>query len=591
MRVILRIQHQERIGKLKHWFSVFLLLVAVSASSYASISINSNSSTDIIETNGVFEWTLNIEGSTKQPKIEFGKFKKVQGPSTSQQFSIINGKISQSLTLSFVLQAPEEPGTYPLPIATIESEGRSYQNQPMTIQVIQSSVKSPNTNRSQRVSDDKSAWIDISVDKKSLYVGDRARVQYKLYFENARNLNIKELPQGSGFSLEIAKEIKEFKIQRETVNGKIVNSALIYDVWVIPNKSGSITLKPLKVEVEIVKQIKRNRDPFSIFNDPFSIFDPFSQTVVPMELISPSVNFEVKPLPNMVKYNNSTVWVGDFDVKVSLTQTEIPVHQSTSVLVQVIGNGVSSLLPPKLVSVQGLEEYPVQQKVIGEGKFQRKEFTYPIIGRLAAKLPIVFQPTTVFNPKTGEYKDVLKDTLWINVLGTNLPNVSYTPQIASIQSNTEQLPVPEKISMENDLKVIRIGWIATMVIIGTSVLTQLLSQLFAIFSKSSNYQLRVKKNELLKIINSNFNTDSFDDIERYFSEIVALALQNHNQVINHPDQIPEIKTQTNEFSKLLTMLKEIWQEFRVLRYQPIDLVTDKLENWKNKLKTILEGSN
>ncbi|MCX7835199.1 MAG: BatD family protein [bacterium] len=586
-------QHLERIGDLfPSIVSLLLIVLLFSQNAISSITLNSTASVEVVEQNELFEWTLTVEGTNKQPKIDFGKFQKIQGPSTSQQFSIINGKISQSISFTYILQAPNEIGRFSLPTATIEIDGRKYQTEDAFIEVIQSTPSKPkhSTSDSKRNTTDtnnKNVWIEVKADKKTLYIGEKARVQYILYFQNARNLNIKDLPQGSGFSIEIAKEIKEYKIVQENLNGKVLNSALIYDVWIIPTKTGTLTINPLKAEIEVIQQINRPRDPFSIFNDPFSMFGQY--TSVPVELTSPTLTFEVKPLPLLGKPNNAEIWVGEYNVQAKLTHSEIPVHQSTAIVVQVSGSGCASLLPPKLLPIQGLEEYPVQQKVWGEATQQKKEFTYPVVGRIANKVPIIFQPLAIFNPKTGTYKNVLQDTLWLNILGTTSNPIVYTPQIPSLTNQLEQIPIPKKIQEFDEVQFIPYGWALSGGVVFLGLGIQIISVIMGMFKRRISYQKNILIKNFLELLENDITNDLYDDIEVSFVHLVNLYFQNKDKKVFHPDQI-DFNEQNMSDLQFIRSIQKLWSDFRVYRYYPNEIASDFFRNWKEEMINILKGN-
>lgn len=568
------------------------ILIFSSTNLYAQIKLVGTPSVDIIEPNGFFEWSLEIEGTSKNPKLEFSKFKKVQGPSTSQQVSIVNGKMTQSLTFTFILQAPSDEGIYQLPVATIDIDGRIYTNRVNEIHVKSSSSSKPsNSNQKQEKSDhtNQSAWIETSLDKKSVYIGERLRVQYKLYFENARNLSIKELPQGTGISIESAKEIKEYKILRETRNGRPISSTILYDVWITPTKQGTVHVKPIVVSIEMIRQVKNRRDPFSIFNDPFGMFDPFTNTIIQEEVSSKSFSIEVKPLPSNGKPQSGEIWVGDFEVTHSVRNNEIPVHQSSSIVVHVKGSGASGILPPKLIPVEGLEEYPVSVKTYGEGNQQRQEIVYPLIGRIVGRIPIVFQRTFVFSPRSGIFSQVLKDTLYLNVIGTSAADLKYIPQVPTMSDSTDRLPIPMISSNLNELYFLKIGWVAS----GLLLTLGLGFNGIVLFTRrklqTQRFRSQSKKKELIHLLKSNESISTFDKIETVLGEYIGICFNNSKMLI-HPDQVNEIVSKLSESeSEFLEKLKVEWIKLRHLRYSS-SLISDlEFKSWRDNFILIFNN--
>ena len=83
-------------------------------------------------------YTVNTkEGNFKGPSIKH--FRKLSGPniSTSQSYQVIQGKMSASVSVSYVyyLQAFEE-GKFEIPPATLSINGKDYKSNKLTIEVI-----------------------------------------------------------------------------------------------------------------------------------------------------------------------------------------------------------------------------------------------------------------------------------------------------------------------------------------------------------------------------------------------------------------------------------------------------------------------
>jgi len=89
---------------MKHYL---YLLVFVFAFNYVyAVDFTATVDKDYIEVGDQFTVTFSIDGDGSDFKApSFANFKVLAGPSQSQSIQIINGKMSRSLTFSFVLQA------------------------------------------------------------------------------------------------------------------------------------------------------------------------------------------------------------------------------------------------------------------------------------------------------------------------------------------------------------------------------------------------------------------------------------------------------------------------------------------------------
>lgn len=75
----------------------------------------------------------NIQGDYKAPR--FDGFTMVSGPNVSSQFSMINGKVTQSSSYSYFLR-PEETGVYTIDGAQLENGENVWHTDPVTIVVL-----------------------------------------------------------------------------------------------------------------------------------------------------------------------------------------------------------------------------------------------------------------------------------------------------------------------------------------------------------------------------------------------------------------------------------------------------------------------
>ena len=79
-------------------------------------------------------YSIDEEGTNfRAPK--FNDFRLLMGPSQSQNIQIINGKVSRSLSFSFVLEATKE-GKFTIPAATITANGKELTSNTLQVQVV-----------------------------------------------------------------------------------------------------------------------------------------------------------------------------------------------------------------------------------------------------------------------------------------------------------------------------------------------------------------------------------------------------------------------------------------------------------------------
>src|SRR5690606_34376948 len=150
-------------------------------------------------------FTINTSASNFVPP-DLSQFKVLGGPNQSRSTQYINGRMSSSVSLSYVLVATEE-GNYDIGPASIQVKNEVLKSNPLQLKVVAASSSSANAQRNrqaqrreegQKVSDD--VFIRVYVDKNNAYVGEKITCTYKLYtsISIAEN-SLEELPELNGF--------------------------------------------------------------------------------------------------------------------------------------------------------------------------------------------------------------------------------------------------------------------------------------------------------------------------------------------------------------------------------------------------------
>jgi len=585
-----------------HLFTSLLLLLFVTGTSFA-LAIHGTASVARIEANGIFQWSVSVEGTTTSPKIKtFDPFVLVNGPSTSTSISIMNGSISNSVELDYVLRAPSKPGTYMLPVAVVEASGQTATTQQTTIEVVDQGQGTPapqtqaNPNRNgrqpqaapqqtQRNGNDQ-AFIEVSSSDRNVFVGERVRVTYRAFFQSARSLQITDLPQGSGYTMETAREIKEFKIERADRNNRAYNSTVIFDQWVTPTHAGTVEVPPLEAQIDVIQQVQRRNDPFSLFNDPFGMFsNPFAdQQVVPVKVRSPKVILTVKPLPGGRNINDA--WIGNYQASISISPQEVPVHSSSTILLNIRGTSQLKDQPTPEFSVPGsVEAYPPVVKVYGDGDNIRKEIRYPVIPRAPGKFALTFQSVTAFDPATQKYQKLFADTVWLTASGSaGGLMTAYVPNQPNTISHNEQLPLPTIERTDTPIQELKMGWYVTsgMILAGLAGLGLMRYRTDRTTVERTKHR-GIKKKLFDKISGFQVGNEKIsEDIEHILCEYLTLTYKS-NEKITHPEHLEKLNDPT------ATKWMEQWQTLRDLRYQPAAIVESLVAEWKKSSLELLEG--
>ena len=166
----------------------------------------------------------------------FTGFKILSGPNQSSSMQIINGKVSGSMTFSYILQ-PGSMGEFTITSASINYSGKTFNTQPLKIKVEKGTPQQQKESTGGYSKEElaKNVFIVAEANKTRALLGEQITVTYKLYTKlNIASPQISKLPSYEGFWAEevgplqnINFEIGMYKGERFRV-AKIKQVALIH---------------------------------------------------------------------------------------------------------------------------------------------------------------------------------------------------------------------------------------------------------------------------------------------------------------------------------------------------------------------------
>jgi hypothetical protein len=250
--------------------------------------------------------------------------------------------------------------------------------------------------------------------------------------------------------------ISRLEIQRGTYKNEIYNYVVWKKMVLYPQQSGELSLDPLTMDVTV--EVPTNRVDF---------FRNRIYTQVPKTLSTGKRTIRVRPFPKEGQPTNFSGAVGNFDLKVSTSKSELKASESLQAEVKVSGKGNLKLFSlPKLVVPSALEQYDPEQnesvKTNLSGMNGSRSDTYTLVPQFQGKYPIPPIAFSYFDPISKQYKTLQSKELIVNVtegplnkVTTNSPsNTSIGPsknnisQVGSrfrfIQLNTSLVPISKK---------------------------------------------------------------------------------------------------------------------------------------------------
>jgi len=314
-------------------------------------------------------------------------FSVVWGPQQgySSRTSIVNGTRTKSEqhTYTYIL-VPSKVGEFTIPQAEVTIKGKKYYSETPTIKVVKDEGGSngqaePSTkdNPPSQGSDGAVSADDIilrfTVSKTNIMVGESVTASLKLYQRvNLSGLEGAKFPTFNGFWSEETYIPSNVEFHRETLNGKIYNTATLRNWTLVPQQTGELHIDPAELVCLINLRVS-SPSTGSIFD---SFFEDDYRTVRKRVTSSP-VTIKVSSLPSGAP-SSFGGGVGKFKMSAALTRDSLKTHEAASLKLTITGSGNVALLEaPKVNFPPDFESYDVRTSDVQGGKV----FEYPFIPR------------------------------------------------------------------------------------------------------------------------------------------------------------------------------------------------------------------
>lgn len=404
--------------------TIIFMLCAVAAAQ--EIRFVAEVSTTQLAVGEQVELELKVSGSVESlpsPSAPVIRGCRVFSAGTSQQFSFAKGKVSSSVTHTYLV-VPQQKGKIIIPPQKLLFKGANYTTIPITLMVsagssttrVQDSGKSTGTSRqSQSNRGDRDFFIETFVDKDTAYVNEQVTLTFRFY--QGKKLYGDpgyKPPSATGFWVEDLPPQKNFY---KTVKGRNYYIAEIKTA-LFPTSPGIRTVGKATLEIGA-------GDLQSLFNrDPFGMFQKRRSKSKPVNLESSPIEIVVLPLPQEGRPADFSGSVGQFKMSTSIDKTEVEVNQPLTVKIKLSGTGnIKTLAEPVMPQ---LDEF----RVFNSGKSEKvskagyvvggsRTFEMTFVPKEPGSYTIPVMGTTFFDPKAGEYKRLSGKSFDISVLGVS----------------------------------------------------------------------------------------------------------------------------------------------------------------------------
>lgn len=430
-----------------------------------------------------FQVKFSVEGASRISDFLPPAFKGFQVLSRQQMQStnIVNGKVSQSVSFVFILQATAV-GRYTIAGATARVDGNRLRSNPVTITVnkgtagaqggqgnqqggqpaspfgfqpptpqVQPQAQPGVLRNGEKPMDKikKNLFVKVDVDKTNVYVGEQVTATYKLYTRLPTSSQVTKVPSFTGFSAHDLKLSNPPHATMETLHGVPFKVFTIRKTMLFPLQSGDLELDPVEVDNTVrlyqVHKRKQSGDPFQdlmndpFFQDPFNsdpFNDPFFQDAFggadvtyhdyDYHITSKPVKIHVKPLPEAGRPADFSGAVGNFTISASLDKNKLSTDDAATLKVTISGQGNITLVDaPKIDFPSDFDSYDpkVSDKINKGNPFGgSRSYTYVIMPKAAGHFTIPPIRFSYFDPSAAEYKTVATKAFSLDISrGKNTP--------------------------------------------------------------------------------------------------------------------------------------------------------------------------
>ncbi len=406
-------------------------------------------------------FTINTQDIKDFRAPSFSGFDVLMGPSRSQQSSIqfINGKqtSNSSTAFTYILMAGKE-GTYTIPAASVEANGKKIFSEATQIKVLPPDKTSNSGNgsgtssssRSQktagnRITDD-DLFITATVNKTKVHEQEAILLTYKVYtLVNLRQLAGK-MPDLKGFHTQEVELPQQKTFTLEHYKGRNYNTTVWSQYVLFPQQTGKLEIPSITFDGVVAQQ--------TIPDDPFdAFFNGGGYVEVKKKIVTPKVTIDVQPLP--AKPANFSGGVGEFKLASSINSTEVKANDAITVKLTLTGTGNMKLISaPEVKFPQDFEVYDPKTtdgtKLTNAGLSGTKIFEYLAIPRHAGEFKIPAVEFTYFDLKSDSYQTLKTQEYTINVeKGDGNGNAG---QVISDFTNKESVKLLAK-----DIRFIKLG--------------------------------------------------------------------------------------------------------------------------------------
>jgi hypothetical protein len=430
------------------WFLLLLLSVRpgyAQAKFVTQLSENEIGKNDYVEVQFVVQNASSVESITPPA---FTGFKVVSGPMQQSGMSVVNGAVSKSEGISYVLK-PNAPGTYTIAGASALVDGKPMRSNSVRVVVNNSTSTHPSTpanplfgfnapeeepvvdeefalrkNESAAAHIKDNLFVKLDVSKTTCYTGEPIVATYKLYSRLRSESRITKRPSLANFSVYDMIQPDVQGPSREVLKGKAYNVHVVRKVQLYPLQDGSFELEPMEVDNTVgFLRLEEDNSRYSMQQ----LVDAYMNGLIgghqedqKVTLSSKPVTITVKPLPAEGRPAGFDGAVGKFSIRADVLEKELFTNETGNLQIVLEGDGNIPLINAPSVSwpatVEGFDPAVKENADHTVAPIHgNKIFTYSFSVQNPGVISIPPVSFSYFDPAANVYKTIQTDAILLNV--------------------------------------------------------------------------------------------------------------------------------------------------------------------------------
>ncbi|MDO4191405.1 MAG: BatD family protein [Bacteroidales bacterium] len=374
---------------------------------------------------------------------ELEHFEILAGPSISQSRSVqfINGHQTSSFsyTVTYVLRA-KTVGKHTIPAATATIDGASYKSNALTINVLPQEEGSKGQNNAQpqaQVANSQQITADnlfllAQVSKTNVREQEALMLTYKLFYKvDVISIDNVKFPDLKGFTTQEVDVDDSRRNGVEHYNGKNYNTSILKQMVVFPQKSGKLTIEPMKLTAAVRVQVGQQRSFFGIV----PVFNEVEKALSSKAL---TINVQALPNPEPADFCNG---VGKLSMTTEIDKLELSANEPVTIKVTLKGTGNLKMIENPVIDFPAdfeVYEPTVRQdyRTSGEGMVGSKTIEYLAIPRHPGEFKIPGFSLSYFDLASDSYKQLTCDGFQLTV---NKGTGTTSEESVNYSNNQEQV--------------------------------------------------------------------------------------------------------------------------------------------------------